>query len=765
MSDISKSQTAAPISTPAALRADQQRAADDEISFREILQLLYAGRWTMAAIAGVVLALGIFYLIVARPVYEVNGIVQVEQGQNTPTPYSANQMGASMGALGSMLFGTPVQAEAAMQIIQSRLVLNQVIDRMHLLVVAQPHYFPIIGRAVARWNRHAQAPVGAPPLLGGFAWGGEVIHVNAVTVPDHWYNHSFTLTAGTGGSYQLRDPDGDILFAGHVGEAEHADTAYGPVALTVQTLIARPGERFRITRLARQVVLKELADKLGVKQLGNASLTSSSGVIQLTYSGHNKDRTTRVLDEIEDAYLRQNIQSRSLQAQQSIKYLDTQLPTFKAQVRAAQADLARYQRLHGAPNVTAQTELLLKQNVALETNRLQLTQQREQDLRLYTPEHPVIRTLDRQIASLQQEENSLRRKIENLPALQQNVLSLMRNLEVSTELYTAMLSTIEEFEVAKAGTVGDVRVVDDAEVPLKPAAPRKALVLAIALLLGMFLGAVYVVIQRALLRGVDDPSEIERELGLSVLVSIPFIAEQNKIARAVTRGEHGSHVLAMLHSQNPGVEALRSLRTSLHFTMMDAANNVILLTGPAPGIGKSFVAANFGAVLAQANKRVAVVDVDLRRGYLQQYFGLSLTPGVSDYIAGDATIDEVLQPGGVAGLDFIARGHAPPNPAELLMHERFSQLVAQLSERYDYVLLDSPPVLAVTDATIIGKIAGTTLVVLKSAEHPMREIEETVKRLNGAGIRPRGVLMNQVGHRLGSYGYGNYGYANYRYDQ
>jgi tyrosine-protein kinase Etk/Wzc len=224
-------------------------------------------------------------------------------------------------------------------------------------------------------------------------------------------------------------------------------------------------------------------------------------------------------------------------------------------------------------------------------------------------------------------------------------------------------------------------------------------------------------------------------------------------------------VLAMLHAQNPGVEALRSLRTSLHFTMMDAANNVILLTGPAPGIGKSFVSANFGAVLAQSGKRVAVVDVDLRKGYLEQYFDLPSVPGVSDYIAGDLSVQDVVQSTGVNGLDFIARGQAPPNPAELLMHERFTRLVGELSAGHDYVLLDSPPVLAVADAAIIGKLAGTTLVVLKSAEHPMREIEETIKRLNNAGIRPRGLLMNQVGHRLGTFGYGNYGYANYRYDR
>jgi tyrosine-protein kinase Etk/Wzc len=770
MNDISKPQTVPPTSRPTQLApspapATQQQATDDEISFREILQLLYAGRWTMAAIAGAVIALGITYLIFARPVYEVDGIVQVEQGQNASTPYGANPMASPMGSLGSMLFGTPVQADAAIQILQSRLVLDQVIDRMHLLVLAEPHYFPIIGRAIANWNRRASAPVGAPPLLGGFAWGGEHIDVSHLVVPQHWLDKQFTLTAIANGSYQLRDPAGNTLLTGRVGEAEQANTSYGPVDITVQAMTARPGERFRIIRFARETVLRNFADKLTVKQLGNASLTSSSGVIELTYSGHNKRQVTRILDEIEDAYLRQNVQSRSLQAQQSIKYLETQLPTFQAQVNSAQAALARYQRIHGAPSIVAQTKLLLNQSVDLEATRLKLLQQRTEALRLYTPEHPVILALDRQLALITQNEGSLQHQIDQLPTMQQNVLSLMRRLDVTTQLYTAMLSAIEQFEVAKAGTVGDVRIVDYALTPFKPAAPKKALVLSISLILGLFLGAVYVVIQRALLRGVDDTGEIERELGVSVLVSIPYVAEQRTITRAFRRGDQGSHVLATLYSQNPGVEALRSLRTSLHFTMMDATNNVILLTGPAPGIGKSFVAANFGAVLAIANKRVAVVDVDLRRGYLQQYFNLPSAPGVSNYVAGDATLTDVLQATGVPGLEFVARGDSPPNPAELLMHERFSQLLNELSSNYDYVLLDSPPVLAVTDATIIGKLAGTTLIVLKSGEHPMREIEETLKRLSGAGIRPRGILMNQVGHRLGTHGYGNYGYANYRYDR
>ncbi|HUN74752.1 MAG TPA: polysaccharide biosynthesis tyrosine autokinase [Steroidobacteraceae bacterium] len=763
MNDIHKLPTLVP--PPAPLPTPVGRVqADDEINFREILQLLYAGRWIVAAVAGAALAIGVLYLIVARPVYLVDGIVQVEQSASAASPYG-NPMASSMGSLGSLLFGTPVQAEAEIQILQSRLVLDRVIDQMHLLVEAEPKYFPIFGRVIAHWNRRASAPVRAPPLLGGFAWGGERITVSRFEAPEYWYNQTFTLTATAGGGYRLRDPDGNTVITGRIGQVEQANTLYGPVQLEVQELTARPGERFRVIRFARETVLDDFQKKLTVQQLGNVSLTSSSGVMQISYYGYDKDRITRIIDTLENAYLAQDVRRRSLEAQQSITYLQAQLPTFKAAVDAAQADLARYQEAHGAPAISTETELLLKQNVELETNRLQLVERRAQALRLFTPEHPEIQAIDRQIALIAQDERALQSKIGGLPSLQQNVLTLMRNVEVSNGLYTAMMTAVEQFEVAKAGTVGDVRIVDYALEPFKPVAPKKPLVLAIALLFGVFLGSVYVVIQRALLRGVDNPAEIERELGLSVLVAIPYIAEQHKIARATARGEHGSHVLASLHSQNPGVEALRSLRTSLHFTMMDAANNIILLTGPAPGIGKSFVCANFGAVLAQSGKRVVLVDVDLRKGYLERYFSLRSSPGVSDYIAGDVTLEEVVQRTEVTGLNFIARGQAPPNPAELLMHERFSQLLAALSASHDYVLLDSPPVLAVADAAIVGKRAGTTLVVLKSAEHPMREIEETVKRLNAAGIRPRGIVMNQVGHRLGSYGYGNYGYANYRYDR
>jgi tyrosine-protein kinase Etk/Wzc len=189
-----------------------------------------------------------------------------------------------------------------------------------------------------------------------------------------------------------------------------------------------------------------------------------------------------------------------------------------------------------------------------------------------------------------------------------------------------------------------------------------------------------------------------------------------------------------------------------------------MFTGPAPGIGKSFVVANFGAILALSGKRVVVIDADLRKGLLHQYFSVEGKPGLSDYVISDADQSAIIRQSSVPGLHLIGRGSIPPNPAELLRHDRFSSLIRQLSSDYDHVLIDTPPMLAVTDAAIVGRLAAATILVLKSAVHPAREIEETLKRLASGGVKVDGAVINQVGLQLGSYGFGNYGYKYYRYE-
>jgi len=730
---------------------------DSEINVNDLLQLMRAGWKTIAATAfGFLVAAGLYVLLVP-PTFKVDGVVQVEENDKSGSM-------SSLSDISSLLLGSPVETEAEIQLLQSRLVLDQVIDKMNLLVETQPRHFPLVGGAIARaFEQHDDPAAIAPALLGltSFAWGGEFINVDTFEVPAKWVDKKFKLISEADG-YSLFDPDDKFIGTAHLGSVASFHVAEGEVRISVQELRARPGTKFKLRRRPREDVLKDLTEHLDVAEQGK-----QSGVIGIDFNGPTPDFVTQVVNDIEAAYLKQNVERRSQDAQASLEFLQQQLPDLKAKVDSAQAQLNVYQVKHGSVDVTSETQLVLQQSVDLETQRLQLLQQKQEALQRFTPKHPVILALDHQIETVVAAQRASEGKEAKLPKTQQDVFSYMRDLDVATQLYTQLLNTIQELQVAKAGTVGNVRIVDYALKPFRPSWPKIPEVLVISTFLGLFLGAVWTLVRRAMLRGIDDPAEVEQRLGLTTYATIPYVQEQRRVWKAIQRGEVGKHILAAIDSGNPAIEAIRSLRTSLHFALMEAPNNVIMLTGPVPNLGKSFLSINLGAVLAASGKRVVVVDADLRRGQLHRYIETDSAPGLADYIAGGADEQSVRKTTGVEGLTVVCHGTIPPNPAELLLHERFRELINSLSKEFDYVIVDAPPILLVTDPAIVGRVAGTTLIVLKSAEHSMREIEETVRRLANSGVKVRGVLFNQVGARAGSYGYGKYGfdYTYYRYDK
>jgi tyrosine-protein kinase Etk/Wzc len=205
------------------------------------------------------------------------------------------------------------------------------------------------------------------------------------------------------------------------------------------------------------------------------------------------------------------------------------------------------------------------------------------------------------------------------------------------------------------------------------------------------------------------------------------------------------------------IESLRSLRTVVHFAV--AKNNIILITGPSPAIGKSFIAANFAAIMAQMGKSVVLIDADMRRGHLHQFFELNRGLGLSEYLQGkEHSIDTLCHKTEIDGLDFINTGTIPPNPAELLLNERFNTLMDELSRSYDFVLIDSPPLLAATDGVIIGRKAGLSLMIARYGHTDIKELELATSRLIQAGVSVQGVVFNDIQQGSGtSYGY-QYGY-------
>jgi tyrosine-protein kinase Etk/Wzc len=286
----------------------------------------------------------------------------------------------------------------------------------------------------------------------------------------------------------------------------------------------------------------------------------------------------------------------------------------------------------------------------------------------------------------------------------------------------------------------------------------------LSLLFGSFAGVALAFAKKALKAGVDDPELIEKHVNIPVYASISHSNRQDRLYKDMRANKSRRAILAVDAPNDPAIESLRSLRTALHFGMLNVRNNCIMIAGPSPNVGKSFASVNLAAVLTSNDKKVLLIDGDLRRGHLHEYLGQERENGLSDYISGKVDLAASLHGTTVPGLTLIPTGTIPPNPAELLLHERFSQCLEQLTPDYDHVIIDSPPILAVTDATIIGQMVGGTLIVLRAGLHPMREIEQAVKRLQQSQVNLRGLLFNDVDIQNQRYGAGKYSYQ-YTYEK
>jgi tyrosine-protein kinase Etk/Wzc len=391
--------------------------------------------------------------------------------------------------------------------------------------------------------------------------------------------------------------------------------------------------------------------------------------------------------------------------------------------------------------------------------------QRSELRQKFTENHPAVATLNDKYQQLRAERAVLNSKIRSLPATEVDSARHQRDVKVANELYSVLLNKAQELRLVKSGTVGNVRVLDRAAVPHQPVSPNKKLAVGVATLLGLTLGVAGVFVRRSLTKGADDPEEIEHETGLPIFATVPRSPRQAELERAAG---HRPAILAESDAGDLAVENLRSLRTSLQFALVGASNNVVAIGGPAPGVGKSFIAVNLAYVLASTDRRVLLIDADLRRGRLHRYLDASRQPGVSDVLSGASTIEAAVRRTSQPGLDLLPTGRIPPNPSELLASERFRLLLDEVSRKYDLVIVDTPPVLAVTDASLVGRLASVNLLVLRSGEHSIREITLALTRLAQSGIEVQGAVLNDVrtsGGRFGKYGrYQRYEYRSLEND-
>jgi tyrosine-protein kinase Etk/Wzc len=268
---------------------------------------------------------------------------------------------------------------------------------------------------------------------------------------------------------------------------------------------------------------------------------------------------------------------------------------------------------------------------------------------------------------------------------------------------------------------------------------------------------VLAIVRRALFEGVRDPGTLEPAVGLPVLAQIPRSMRQRELDRIEPRGA----VLAQRYPNEPAIESVRSLQVALQLLMLEHGDRVILIAGPSPGVGKSFVSLNLATLLATSGESVVLVDCDLRRGRLHHAFGLERKHGLAEYLQRKSEFDAVICNGSHGRPDFIGCGGYPEAPAYLLLSPRFKVLLNTLRAHYRYVILDTPPVLAVADSAIVGAHADLSLMVIREGETSLSELENSLAALRQGGITPRGIVYNDMDMRLGKYGYSRRRYVGY----
>jgi len=701
---------------------------EDDFNLGDLLGVVIENRWLIIGITLASLMIGAYKAFTAVPIYQADGLLQVEE------KYSG------LGSLDtSMMYEyiSPVNTE--IEILRSRSVLGAVVDNLKLDINAGPEYTTVFGAALARRASADERPA---------------IKVDSLDLPDSARGKPISLVAINSSSFELHSDTGTFLARGKVGEVTNLKFPGGEDAtLFVSAMQADPDQVFWVQRGSRLGSIQSLQGRLSVAEQGEWS-----GILSLSVQGTEPLGVQQQVNEIANVYVRQNVERKSAEAEQTLQFLDEQLPVVRRDMEVAELALNSYRLEKGSIDLPQETQTILQTIVSVEAQLNKISQEREKVTLAFTALHPTVVALDRQAIGLSKELSELNSQVRELPTTQQELLTLVRDVEVNTELYTSLLATAQELRVVKAGTVGNVRIIDYAVAPTSPVKPSRSRIMLLSLLLGGFIGVASAFARKALQAGVEDPDLIEKHVNIPVYATISHSRRQERLFKNLKMEKSKRAILAVDSPNDAAIESLRNLRTALHFGMMSVKNNCIMVAGPGPNVGKSFVSVNLAAVLASNDKKVLLIDGDLRRGHLHEYLGIERENGLSDFISGEIAIGNVLHQTTVPGLTLIPTGIIPPNPSELLLHKRFANCLSVLIPRYDHIIIDSPPILAVTDAAIIGQMVGGTLMVLKAGAHPMREIELAVKRLRQADINLRGILFNDIKLGGGRYGAGKYNY-------
>ncbi|EMW0708398.1 polysaccharide biosynthesis tyrosine autokinase [Acinetobacter baumannii] len=718
----------------------QNTNTEDTIDLKELFFSLIA-QWKLIALCVILsVVCALLYLRVTPDTYSVDALVQVEDSK-----------GASAALLGdlSQMIEQKSPAQAEIEILKSRLVLGSVIKDLHLNIQVSSTENTLTHRLLSDADYKTEYTTKSVIFKDGL----KSFDIRQFEIPAYYLDKNLLLDFDKQ-SLRLTDPvTEEVILTVPLNQVNHVAGPHGLWKVAIFTK-DQFDATYNIKSLSLPIAVNAISANYAVAERGKLT-----GVLGLNYQGQDKEHITKVLNAILATYSAQNIERRSAESAQTLKFLDEQLPDLKKQLDDAERQFNKFRQQYNTVDVTKESELYLTQSITLETKKAELEQKQAEMAAKYTAEHPAMREINGQLAAINKQIGELNSTLKQLPDVQRQYLQLYREVEVKTQLYTALLNSYQQLRIAKAGEIGNVRIVDTAVEPVEPIKPKKLLVLILSVFVGGFIGALIALLRNMLRTGIKDSGQIENEMDLPVYATVPRSPIQESRIK-ILKKKKSIPILAVKNSDDIAIESLRSIRTAIHFALANAKNNIIMIAGPSPEMGKSFISTNLATIFAQGNKRVLLIDADMRRGYMHKYFDVDVKPGLSELLSGQADLQKVLHKTQVANLDVITRGKSPTNPSEILSSNQFKELLEQLQSQYDHIIIDTPPVLAVTDGIIISQYTGVNLIVARYAKSQMKELELTVNRFEQAGVKVNGFILNDIQRASAGYGYGyNYAYA------
>lgn len=721
-------------------KSEKYKAAtpqNNEIDLLQLLAEMFDHRMTIACVTLLLTVCAGIYAFSATPVYQADALIQVEAKQNNSLLKNLTPFGPDLSP----------DVAPELLLLKSRMILGETIDQLGLTYYVRRRVFPVIGPLLeyVQGRKSAEITIGALtiPLLEGKP-------------------QTLLLTVREKGRYRL---EGKTLEAdGIVGKT----LVKNGLSLLVTSLSAEPGTQFTLETVSRLDAINAIQNRLTVVESAK-----QSGMIALTLMGEDPARIATVLNTITENFLSQNIARQEAKDSRSLTFLQEQLPKISRELDESEARLNAYREQRDSVDLSLEAKSVLDQVVNVENQLNELTFREAEVSQLFKKDHPTYRALREKKQTLERERARLNNRVSSMPSTQQEILRLSRDVESGRTIYLQLLTRQQELSISRSSAIGNVRIIDPAMTQPEPIKPRKALIIVLGMLMGLMLSAGMVLMRSAFNRGITSSEQLEVQ-GIPLLATLPrsvWLWKKTHLRRKTlfaSRWKHRTSNVPFLPVDRPAdmfVEAVRGLRTSLHFTMMDATNRIVVVSGPTQDCEKTLVSTSLASIAAQAGQRVLFIDADMRKGYVHSVFQLRNHRGLSCVLGGAVEWQEAVQRVEKGGFDVLTCGPQPSHPVELLMSERFQAVMSQIDKLYDIVIVDTPPVLAVTDALLIARAAATTLLVARFGKTSVKEIENCLKRLQQMGVQVNGAILNDIVKSAALYYNSGYSHYDYGYTQ